>query len=117
MAEDKGKEEEKFDFTTEGEGYISLGEARVVAVRTTLKSPGNYGRQYPGTVMVFEVAESGEDDDYYTVTLSVRPQRNFNGTSGQEQLVRKARSLSGKFFLTLSEKVVDPRYCRWQSAW
>ena len=37
--------------------------------------------------MVFEVAESGEDDDYYTVTLSVRPQGNFNGTSGQEQFV------------------------------
>ena len=29
VAEDKGKEEEKFDFTPEGEGYISLAEARV----------------------------------------------------------------------------------------
>jgi len=37
--------------------------------------------------MVFEVAESGEDDDFYTVVLSVRPQGNFDGTPGQEQFV------------------------------
>ena len=53
MAEDKGKEEKKFDFTTEGEGDISLGEARVLAVRTALESPGDYASQYPGTVRVF----------------------------------------------------------------
>ena len=35
MAEDQGKEEEKFDFTPEGEavGYISLDQARVLAMR------------------------------------------------------------------------------------
>ena len=35
MAEDQGKEEEKFDFTLEGEavGYISLDQARVLAMR------------------------------------------------------------------------------------
>ena len=87
MAEDKGKEEEKFDFTPEGEGYISLGEARVLAVRTAVESPGNYGRQYQDAAMAFEVVESGEDADYYTVTLSFRPQGSINGTPGQEQLV------------------------------
>ena len=45
--------EKKFDFTTEGEGDISLGEARVLAVRIALESPGDYGSQYPGTVRVF----------------------------------------------------------------
>ena len=55
MAEDKGKEEEKFDFTSEGEGYISLAEARVLAVRTAVETPGDYGRQYRGVTMVFEV--------------------------------------------------------------
>jgi hypothetical protein len=34
MAEDQGKEEDKFDFTSEGEGYISLDEARILAIRT-----------------------------------------------------------------------------------
>ena len=33
MAEDQGKEEEKFDFTPELEGYISLDEARVLALQ------------------------------------------------------------------------------------
>ena len=36
MAEDQGKEEEKFDFTGEGEAvnYISLAQARVLAIQT-----------------------------------------------------------------------------------
>ena len=45
MAEDQGKEEEKFDFTGEGEAveYISLEQARVLAMQT----PDEYGSQYP----------------------------------------------------------------------
>ena len=86
MSEDPGKEE-KFDFTSEGEGYISLAEARVLATRTALEAPGNYGRNFRNVAMVFDVVESGEDDDYYTVVLSVRPQGNFDGTPGQEQFV------------------------------
>jgi hypothetical protein len=87
MAEDKGKEEEKFDFTSEGEGYISLDEARVLAMRTAVASPGNYGSAYRGVDMVFDFVESIETDDYYMVTLSVRPQGNVDGTPGQEQFV------------------------------
>ena len=87
MAEDNGKEEEEFDFTPEGEGYISLAEARILAVRTAVDSPGDYGRQYRGVTMVFEVVESGEDEDFYNITLSFRPQGNFDGTPGQEQFV------------------------------
>ena len=33
----------------------------------------------------FEIAESSEDEDYYIVTLGVRPQGYFSGTSWQEQ--------------------------------
>jgi len=33
VAEDKGKEEEKFDFSPELEGYISLDEAKVPALQ------------------------------------------------------------------------------------
>jgi hypothetical protein len=87
VAEDKGKEEEKFDFIPEGEGYISLAEARVLAVRTAVETQGNYGRQYRGVSMVFKAVESGEDEDFYNITLSFRPQGNFDGTPGQEQLV------------------------------
>jgi hypothetical protein len=53
VAEDKNNEEEKFDFTTEGEGYISLDEARVLAMRTAVETPGNYGSAYQGVGMLF----------------------------------------------------------------
>ena len=33
--------------------------------------------------MAFEIAESSEDEDYYIVTLGVRPQGDFSGTSGK----------------------------------
>ena len=87
MSEEPGKEEEKFDFTSEGEGYISLAEARVLAMQTANSVPGDYGRQYRGVSIVFEVVESDEDEDFYTITLSFRPQGNFDGTPGQEQFV------------------------------
>ena len=50
MAEDQGKEEEKFEFTGEGEGvnYISLPQARLLAIRTARAPPGEYGSQYRG---------------------------------------------------------------------
>jgi hypothetical protein len=87
VAEDKNSEEEKFDFTSEGEGLFTLGDARMLAVRTAAESPGDYGRNFRNVTMVFEIAESGEEADYYTVTLSVRPQGNFVGTPGQEQFL------------------------------
>ena len=48
MAEDQGKEEEKFDFTDEGEavGYISLAQARLLVIQTARETPGEYGSQY-----------------------------------------------------------------------
>ena len=60
MAEDQGKEEEKFDFTAEGEGYISLDEARILAMQTASSVPGDYGRSFRGVTMVFEVASLEE---------------------------------------------------------
>ena len=87
VAEDQGKEEEKFDFTSEGEGLLTLGDARMLAVRTAAESPGDYGKNFREVAMVFEVVESGEDADYYNITLSVRPQGNFAGSPGQEQFV------------------------------
>ena len=58
MAEDQRKEEEKFDFTGEGGavGYISLDQARLLAIRTARKTPGEYGSQYQNVPMAFESA-------------------------------------------------------------
>ena len=87
MGKDQGKEDEKFDFTPEGEavGYISLDQARVLAMQTAGETPGNYGSQYQGVPMVFQEMEDTETEDHYTITLSFRPQGDFSGTPGQEQ--------------------------------
>ena len=87
MAEDQGKEGEKFDFTGEGEavGYISLAQARLLAMQTARETPGNYGCRYHNVPMASEVVVSAEEEDYYTITLSFRLQRDFSGRPGQEQ--------------------------------
>ncbi len=87
MAGEESTESEEFNFTPEGEGNISLAEARVLAMQTAMESPGDYGSQYQGVVMVFQVEGSSEDDDYYTVVLSLQPQGHFDGIPGQEQFV------------------------------
>ena len=87
LVEDEEKQEEKFDFTPEGEafGYVSLDQARVLAMRTAREAPGDYGRRFRSVPMAFDVTEANETEDYYEVTLSVRPQGSFTGTPGQEQ--------------------------------
>ena len=87
MAEDQGKEEEKFDFTGEGEAvnYISLAQARLLAMQTARDTPGEYGSEYQTVSMAFESVASTEEEDYYIITLSFRPQTAFSGRPGQEQ--------------------------------
>ena len=87
MSEDTGKEEEKFEFTAEGEGlgYISLAQASLMAIQIATQAPGGYGSGFSGVAMVFEVAATSEDEDFYVITLSVRPQGTFSGQPGREQ--------------------------------
>lgn len=87
MAEDQNGKEEKFDFTNEGEapGYISLDQARILAMRTAREEPGAYGPGYQNVPMAFEVAEAEETEDYYEITLDFRPQGEFAGVPGREQ--------------------------------
>ena len=62
MVEQEGKkEEEKFEFDSAGEalGYISLEQARLVAMQAARENPGNYGRPLAGTRMVFQLVEEG----------------------------------------------------------
>ncbi len=58
--EDLFDKEDKFDaFTPEGEAlsYISLEQARLVAMQTARDDPGNYGSRFRGVRMVYEVVE------------------------------------------------------------
>jgi len=105
MVQDEGKEEEeKLEFTPEGEvpGYISLDQARVLAMETARQTPGAYGRRLAVILMAFEVVEANETEDYYEVTLSFRPQGAFTGTPGQERfLIGKEGSVAHRQVLSL----------------
>ena len=81
------KEEEKFEFDSAGEalGYISLDQARVLALRHARDNRDFYGR-YATTDLVWEELNAEESEDYYRVTLSYRPTRGFRGRPGVEQL-------------------------------
>ena len=80
------KEEEKFEFDSAGEalGYISLEQARLVAMQTARDEPGDYGPSFQGARMVFNVVEQEEGEDCYVVTMSFRPSGDFRGRLGQE---------------------------------
>jgi len=85
--EEEEKKEEKFEFDAAGEalGYISLDQARVQAMQAARETPGDYGRRFSGVPMAFDIVEAEETEDYYVVTLSVRPQGEFSGVTGREQ--------------------------------
>ena len=105
MAEDGGqKDEEKLEFDSAGQGfgYISLDQARVLAMRTARETPGEYGRRFTNVPMAFEVVEDEETEDHYVVTLSVRPQGRFTGTPGREQFfIEKEGTVAHRQVLSL----------------
>ena len=82
MTEDQGqKDDGKFDFTREGEAlaYISLDQARVLAMRTARETPGAYGSTYADILMAFDVVEAEETEDHYIITLSFRHKASSMG--------------------------------------
>ena len=69
MAEDKGKEEEKFDFTSEGEGYLSLDAAIVNARRLVRQDEQRYLDRTGWEEIVWSTRESDARDDSIKVIL------------------------------------------------
>ena len=105
MAKDKGQEEENTGFTSDGDGLLTLGDAGMLAIRIATDSPGDYGRGFRETTMVFEVVEAVEDGDYYNIVLSIRPQGNFVGWRGEEQFsIRNNGSIANRQVLSLPVK-------------
>jgi len=87
MAEEESKqEEEKLDFTPEGEaiGYISLDQARVIALRHARDNTEFYGSRYARMELSWDVLAEEEREDYYYIRLSYRPARGFRGEPGVE---------------------------------
>ena len=90
MAENGGDKEDKFDaFTAEGEslGYISLEQARVLAMQHARDNRDFYGPAYSEINLVWEVTSQEEGEDYYDIRLSFRPSGRFLGEPGVEQFI------------------------------
>lgn len=105
--EEEGKQEDKFEFTPEGEvfGYISSDQAEVLAMRTARETPGAYGAAYENVPMAFEVVESEETEDHYRITLAFRPEGAFDGAPGREQFViEKEGNLAVRQVLSLPQR-------------
>ena len=87
MVEDADKkDDEKLDFDSTGQalGYISVDQARVLALRHANGKRGIYGR-YANRQLGWEVLEAEETEDYYEIKLTYRPARGFRGYPGVEE--------------------------------
>lgn len=89
MDEGSRKEEEKFEFTPEGEsvGFISLDQAKIQAIVYARDNRDFYPSVYAGIRLIWEVLVAEESEDYYDIRLSFKPGGGFRGNPGIEQLV------------------------------
>jgi len=90
MAENPDNKEDKPDlFSPSGEalGYISLEQARVLAIRHARDNMDFYGPRYSGINLVWEVISQEDGEEYYDIRLSFRPAGRFRGQPGVEQFV------------------------------
>ena len=81
------EEEEKLEFDSTGQAvaYISLDQARVLAMEHARDNQDFYGRRYASRELVWEVVSQEESEDYYDIRLSYRPTEGFRGEPGHEQ--------------------------------
>lgn len=80
-------QEEKIDLNEFGEEvqYISLMQARLLAIRHAQENSEIYPAKYSGVRLVWELISTDEDDDYYHIKLSWRPSGRFEGKPGVEE--------------------------------
>jgi len=89
VSEDQGKEEEKFDFTSEGKGYISLNAAIVNARRLVRQDEQRCLNRTGWVGIVWSTRESDARDDSIKVILQFqRPGRELlEDESGLEEFL------------------------------
>ena len=87
MANEEGsQQEEKFEFDAAGEalGYISLDQARVLALRHARDHQDFYGPRHASVELTWDELSTEESEDYYRIRLSFRPAQGFQGQPGSE---------------------------------
>ena len=89
LNDEEGKQEEKLEFTPEGEsiGYISLEEARIQVMELARDDAGFYGSTYHKFDLVHELFSIEEGEDHYEIRLSFRPAGRYTGQPGVEQFI------------------------------
>lgn len=106
MVEDRSKEQEKFKSTPEDEdrAYISLDQARALAIRIAQKARGDYGSQFQDVTMVFDVLDAEQTEDRYIVTLTLQPQGAFR--PGREQFfIDSGGTMTARRVLTVPRRM------------
>ena len=86
MVEDKDKKEDSFDSAGEAIEYISLDQARILAIRHARENTDLYGRRYRNRELVWEVTSAESDEDYYHISLTFRPAGGFQGEPGVDRI-------------------------------
>ena len=87
MANIENPKDDPFDSSGESVGYISLDEARVLAIEHARDNIEIYGTRYSGVSLVWEVVSQEEKEDHYDVRLSFRPAGRFRGEPGLEMFI------------------------------
>jgi hypothetical protein len=84
--EETKQDVDKLDFTSDGEtfGYISLDQARILALRLAREDISVYGEKYSETRFAWEVTSAEDGEDYYQIRISFRPVQGFSGEPGTE---------------------------------
>jgi hypothetical protein len=110
--EETKQDVDKLDFTSDGEtfGYISLDQARVLALRLAREDISVYGERYSKTRFTWEVTSAEDGEDYYQIRISFRPVQGFSGEPGTELFtIDKLGTLESRQVITFpSEKKKIP---------
>jgi len=87
MAETENRKDDPFDSSGQSISYISLDEARVLAIEHARDNIEIYGTRYSGVSLVWEVVGQEEKEDHYDIRLSFRPAGRFRGEPGLEMFI------------------------------
>jgi len=82
----KTKKEDSFDSAGEAIEYISLDQARIVAIRHARENTDLYGRRYRNRELVWDFTSAESDEDYYHINLTFRPAGGFQGEPGVDRI-------------------------------
>ena len=82
MPDDK---EDHFDSSGEAMGYISVDQARVLAIQHARDNTDFYDPSIRNEPLIWEVESQEETEDFYEIRVSFRPARGFQGQAGIEQ--------------------------------